>query len=251
MPFHRPALSPATQRAGARRFLRPFQGLLAAVCVLAVAPAQAQVDLGQVTQRWLDAALQRSLPSQSTLRMEVSVGSLDERLRLAPCARVEPYLPPGARLWGRTRLGLRCAEGAVRWNVYLPVTIKAFGPAWMLAADVPAGAALTASDATEVEVDWAAEPSPILADPSLWAGQVAARPLKAGQVLRQAMLRAPQVFQAGAQVRVVAQGQGYAISAAGQAMSAGAVGQTVRVRMDNGKVVSGIVNDDGTISINL
>lgn len=225
--------------------------IVAGAVLCAAMPVRAQMDLGQVTQRWLDDALQRNPAGQSPLRMEVSVGALDERLRLAPCARVEPYLPVGARLWGRTRLGLRCTEGVTRWNVYLPVTVKAFGPAWILTGDVPAGAVLAASDATEMEVDWAAEQSPVLADPSLWVGQVASRQLRAGQALRQAMLRAPQVFQAGAQVRVIAQGQGYAISAAGQAMAPGAVGQSVRVRMDNGRVVTGIVNIDGTITINI
>lgn len=251
MQSHRFATSHAMPGARARRFWRPFQWALALASVLAVVPARAQVDLGQVTQRWIDDALQHNSAGQSPLRMEVSVGTLDERLRLAPCARVEPYLPAGSRLWGRTRLGLRCVEGVTRWNVYLPVTVKAFGPAWMLTADVAPGAVLSAADAAEVEVDWAAEQSPILADPSLWVGQVASRQLRAGQALRQAMLRAPQVFQAGAQVRVIAQGQGYAISAAGQAMSPGAIGQNVRVRMDNGKIVIGIVNPDGTITINL
>jgi len=251
MQSHFPTPLSVPQPARGRRFARLFQGALALAALLALVPARAQTDLGQVTQRWLDDALQRNLSGQAPLRMEVSVGTLDERLRLAPCARVDPYLPAGARLWGRTRLGLRCVEGQTRWNVYLPVTVKAFGPAWVLAGDVPPGAALTESDAVEVEVDWAAENSPILADPSLWVGQVAARQLKAGQALRQAMLRAPQIFPAGAQVRVVAQGQGYAISAAGQAMAAGAVGQNVRVRMDNGKIVTGIVNADGTIGINL
>jgi flagella basal body P-ring formation protein FlgA len=213
--------------------------------------AQAQVNLEQMTQQWLDEALARNMPAQSPLRMEVSVGALDERLRLAPCTRVEPYLPTGARLWGRTRLGLRCQEGAVRWNVFLPVTVKAYGPAWVLTGDVTMGTVLSAADATEAEVDWAAENTSILAEPNLWVGLVASRHLKAGQALRQSMLRAPQVFQAGALVRVVAQGQGYAVSAAGQAMSAGAAGQTVRIRMDNGKIVSGIVNDDGTISVQL
>lgn len=251
MPSHRFEPLTAPQGAGSRSLPWLLQVVLALAVLLAMAPARAQMDLGQVTQRWLDDALQRNPVGSSPLRLEVSVGTLDERLRLAPCARVEPYLPPGARLWGRTRLGLRCTEGAARWNVYLPVTVKAFGPAWALAGDVPAGAVLTAADAVEVEVDWAAEPSPILADTSLWVGQVASRQLRAGQALRQAMLRAPQVFQAGAQVRVIAQGQGYAISAAGQAMAPGAVGQTVRVRMDNGKIVTGIVNNDGTITINL
>lgn len=135
--------------------------------------------------------------------------------------------------------------------MFLPVTVKAFGPAWVLTGDVRSGAALSEADATEMEVDWAAENAAIVADPSQWVGQVAARPLKAGQALRQSMLRAPQAFQAGAQVRISAQGNGYAISAAGQAMTAGSVGQTVRIKMGNGKIVSGIVQDDGTINANL
>ena len=233
------------------RFAYLLRAVGAAVLCVAASAAQAQVNLEQMTQQWLDEALARNMPAQSPLRMEVSVGALDERLRLAPCTRVEPYLPTGARLWGRTRLGLRCQEGAVRWNVFLPVTVKAYGPAWVLTGDVTMGTVLTAADATEAEVDWAAENTSILAEPSLWVGLVASRHLKAGQALRQSVLRAPQIFQAGALVRVVAQGQGYAVSAAGQAMSAGAAGQTVRIRMDNGKIVSGIVNDDGTISVQL
>ena len=65
------------------------------------------------------------------------------------------------------------------------------------------------------------------------------------------MVKAPQLFTHGAQVRVQAQGPGFAITAAGQAMSAGAVGQTVRVRMTNGRIIQGIVLDDGTISAQL
>ena len=218
---------------------------------LAQAAADPAADLGPLTQQWLDDALARNQPAGLPMRMEVSVGSLDSRLRLAPCARVEPYLPAGSRLWGRTRLGLRCVEGATAWNVFLPVTIKAFGPAWVLANNVAPGATLTANDAVEAEVDWAAESAPVMANPDLWVGQVAVRQLVAGQALRQSMVRAPLLFRAGAQVKVVAQGPGYAVTSAGQAMSAGAAGQTVRIRMDNGRIISGIVDDNGTIGVTL
>lgn len=206
-------------------------------------------DLGQITQQWLDDALQSN--PQGPLRMEVSVGALDSRLRLAPCARVEPYLPTGTRLWGRTRLGLRCIEGGTRWNVFLPITVKAWGPAWVLTGDVASGAVLTEDLATEAEVDWAAEPASVVADPALWVGQVATRRLLAGQALRQSMFRAPHLFKAGAQVRVVAEGPGFAVNASGQAMTAGAVGQTVRIRMANGKIISGIVDETGSVAATL
>ncbi|MBV7544169.1 flagellar basal body P-ring formation chaperone FlgA [Acidovorax sp. sic0104] len=242
-------------RPGARSALATAVLLGAALCAAGAAHAQSAADpaadLGPLTQRWLDDALTRNQPAGLPLRMEVSVGSLDSRLRLAPCARVEPYLPVGSRLWGRTRLGLRCVEGQTAWNVYLPVTVKAFGPAWVLTSAVAPGTVLTAADATEAEVDWAAETAPVMANPEMWVGQIAARQLVPGQALRQSMVRAPSLFRAGAQVKVVAQGPGYAVTSAGQAMSAGAAGQIVRIRMDNGRIISGTVNENGTIDVTL
>jgi flagella basal body P-ring formation protein FlgA len=231
------------------RFIGRRMALAAGLAACLTGAAHAQQDLGALSQRWVDQALQAQ-PGNAALplRMEVSVGQLDARLRLAPCNRVEPYLPPGARLWGRTRLGLRCADGPTRWNVFLPVTVKAFGPAWVLAGNVASGAALTEQDAMETEVDWAAEPSPVIVNPQAWVGLVAAHPLSAGQALRQNMVRPPDIFKAGTAVRVVVQGPGYEVVSSGQAMSAGAVGQNVRIRMPNGRVIGGVVAEDGSVA---
>ncbi|MBU3740083.1 MAG: flagellar basal body P-ring formation protein FlgA [Rhodoferax sp.] len=209
-------------------------------------------DWQAATQRWLDTALAAALPAGNLpLRMEVVLGEPDPRLRLAACSRVEPFLPPGTRLWGRTRLGLRCLEGPVRWSMFMPLTVKAFGPAWVVRGDVAQGQTLAEADALEMEVDWAQDASPVLAQPTQWVGQVAARPLSTGQVLRQGLLRPAQVFQAGAQVRVMATGQGYAITSDGQALSTGVVGQPARVRMDNGRILTGVVIDQRTVRLEI
>ena len=261
-------LSSAMSRLAARLVRACALGVLALAgsgAALAQAAPDPGTDLGPLTRRWLDYAMARNQAAGLPLRMEVSVGSLDSRLRLAPCARVEPYLPTGAKLWGRTRLGLRCVEGPTAWNVFLPVTVKAYGPAWVLTGPVAAGTVLSAQDAMEAEVDWAEESAPVMANPDMWGGQVAARPLVAGQglgqvpapplvagqALRQSMVRPPQLFRAGAQVKVLAQGPGYAVASAGQAMSAGVAGQTVRIRMDNGRIISGTVNESGTVVVAL
>ena len=226
---------------------------VAALSLLLAWPAHAQQqvntpqDLVALTQQWVDQALAQLPADASPLRMQVQVGQLDSRLRLAPCQRVEPYLPPGARLWGRTRLGLRCLEGETRWNVFLPLTVQAFGPAWVLTGNVASGATLTESDAMQSEVDWAANPAAVVTNPQAWVGQVAALPLSAGQALRQNMVRAPYLFKAGAPVQIRVQGPGFAVTSSGQAMAAGAAGQNVRIRMANGKIISGFVNFDGTI----
>lgn len=201
-------------------------------------------------QRWLDDTLAGSAGSLP-LRMEVSVGELDRRLRLAPCDRVEPYIPPNTRLWGKSRLGLRCTQGSAKWNVFLPITVKAFGPAWVVKGMVQQGSVLSEDDAMAVEVDWAELNSPIVANASDWVGQTATRTLSTGQALRQDMMKAAQVFQAGAQVRVLARGVGFEIATSGQAVSAGVVGQSARVRMDNGRIMTGQVLDNRTVGMAL
>lgn len=204
------------------------------------------------TQQWLDDAVAKAQSaSASPLRMEVSIGALDSRLRLAPCTHVEPYVPVGLKLWGRTRLGLRCVDGGGRWNVFLPVTIKAFGPAWVLRDNVLPGTVLAAGDAIEAEADWAADLSPVMADPAQWVGLVASRSLVAGQPLRQSMVKAAQVFQAGTQVRVVAEGPGFEIASDAQALTPGIIGQMVRVRMENGRITTGVVQDMRTVRLSM
>ena len=242
----------------------PSAGALLLAVLLAPAHAQQLVpqapsqgaevapEFVTATQQWLDEAVARAQSaSASALRMEVSIGSLDSRLRLAPCTHVEPYIPVGMRLWGRTRLGLRCTDGGGRWNVFLPVTVKAFGPAWVLRDNVVAGTVLTAADAVEAEADWAAEASPVVADPVQWVGQTASRSLVAGQPLRQSMVKPAQVFAAGAQVRVVAQGPGFEVTSDAQAMTPGVVGQPVRLRLENGRIATGVVQDLRTVRLSM
>lgn len=235
-----------------RSIVRLGHLLLAATC-LAVAHAQpASVpDFQALAQDWLRDATQTGSLATAPVRLEVKVGSLDERLKLAPCGNVEPYLPAGARLWGRTRIGLRCVDGIGRWNVSLPVTVNAYGLAWVIKGTVPAGAKLSEDDVTEAEVNWAAEANPVLRERSLWVGQIATRTLSTGQAVRQGMVKPAQVFQAGMQVRVVAQGGGFQVSSGAQALSAGVVGEIARVRLDNGKVSSGVVLDARTVRIDL
>ncbi len=201
-------------------------------------------------QRWLDDTLASSAGSLP-LRMEVTVGALDRRLRLAPCDQIDPYIPPNTRLWGKTRLGLRCLQGTSKWNVFLPITVKAFGPAWVIRGNVAQGAVLSEDDAMSAEVDWAELNSPIVANQADWVGYTATRSLNTGQALRQDMTRAAQVFQAGSQVRVLARGVGFEIATSAQAISAGVVGQSARVRMDNGRVMTGQVMDSRTVRLEL
>lgn len=237
--------------------LRRFRVLGVAFCAaifasLTWAQTTQDAELQDLALRWLRDAALAARPQEATpLRLEVSVGALDGRLKLAVCGNVEPYLPPGSRLWGRTRVGLRCVDGLSRWNVTIAGTVRAFGTAWVVKGYVPSGTVVTEADVMESIVDWAEETSPVIKDKGQWVGQIATRVLATGQTLRQGMVKAAQVFQAGASVRVVALGQGFQISADAQALSAGVIGQPARVKMENGRITSGTVLNERTVRIDL
>ncbi|MBQ0929770.1 flagellar basal body P-ring formation protein FlgA [Ideonella sp. 4Y16] len=215
-------------------------GLVAALCAAAPAWAQATSEAGDLLQRIdqlaRDSARQATSP---TARVEVEVGTLDPRLKLAPCRRIESYLPPGLPAWGRTRVGMRCVEGEKRWNVTLPVTVHVFIRALVLSSAGSAGQTLAAPQLTEAEVDLASGSSMPLLRPEALVGRVLARPLAAGSPVRASDLKARQWFAAGDNVRIVAVGPGWRIASEGQAITPGIEGQTARVRTDSGRLVQG------------
>jgi flagella basal body P-ring formation protein FlgA len=185
------------------------------------------------------------------MRVEIEPGRLDPRLRLAPCERIEPYLPPGARAWGRSRVGLRCVQGPTPWNVYLPVTVKVFAPAWVAASALPAGSELQAGMLRQTEVDWAAMATPPVPDAAKLVGRQLARPLPAGAAVRLSDLKQRQWFAAGDTVQLVARGSGFSVSGEGQAMSPGVEGQPVRVRTENGRVLTGQAVGQNRVEVQL
>ena len=173
-------------------------------------------------------------------RIEVLVGRLDPRLKLAPCQRIAPYLPAGARPLGQTRMGLRCVQGATAWNISLPITVRVWAPSLVAATVLPVGTVLEARHLVLAEVDLAERADPAIPTADLAVGRTLARGLASGEALRRTDLKTRLWFNAGDTVRIVAVGPGYSISSEGQAMGPGLEGQSARVRTEGGRVVSGI-----------
>lgn len=172
-------------------------------------------------------------------RVAVEIGALDARLRLAPCQQVQPYLPPGMAVWGKSRIGLRCTDGTARWNVTLPVRVAVFGRVVVASTPLPAGVNLSQEQLAMAEIDIAAERGAVFTDASQLIGRTLARPLGASEAVRAPGLRSRQWFAAGETVQVRVAGVGFAIAAEAQALSAGLEGQEVKVRFESGRVASG------------
>jgi flagella basal body P-ring formation protein FlgA len=63
------------------------------------------------------------------------------------------------------------------------------------------------------------------------------------------MLRVPNAVRQGQDVPVVSVGPGFRVSSEGRAMNNAAPGDSVRVRMPNGQVVTGTAQAGGTVEV--
>ncbi|MCC6473518.1 MAG: flagellar basal body P-ring formation protein FlgA [Burkholderiales bacterium] len=180
-------------------------------------------------------------------RTEISVGSLDSRVNLTPCSRVEPFLPPGARPWGRLMVGLRCLDPQ-DWTAWLPVEVRVFAPALVAAVSLSAGRTPAPGEVRMAEVDLTRERS-VLTSLEQLQDRVLTRALPAGQVLRADQFRLRPAVSQGDSVKVVYRGQGFTVSTDARALGEAMSGQTLRVQTGSGKVLTGTVQAGRVVEV--
>lgn len=169
---------------------------------------------------------------------------------LAACDTLEPFMPSGARLWGRTTVGVRCS-GARPWTMYLQARVAVHATYYTAARAMAPGEMLSAADLIPREGDLTMMPQAIVTDPTQAVGAVTLQRLAAGLPLRTDMLKGAGAISIGQSVRVVTGGDGFSISAEGSAMNNATPGQQVRVKTAGGQIISGIAKDSSTVEIRL
>jgi flagella basal body P-ring formation protein FlgA len=224
--------------------------LLAAVTAVASLAARAdslpRQDLA-VLERTVVKYLQietAGLPGQTSFR----AGPIDPHLSLNACPVPEAFLPSGARLWGNSTVGVRCS-GDKPWTVFVPVQVHVIGEYLVTARPLSPGQTIAASDIAPRSGDLTLLPAGILTDPGQIIGKTPTSSLGAGQTLRNELLRAPMVVQAGQSVILQSKGQGFVVRAEGKALAQAAEGQVVQVRVGSGSTVSGIARNGGVVEV--
>lgn len=180
--------------------------------------------------------------------VEVEVGQIDSRITLPNCPRLEPFMPSGSRLWGKTSVGVRC-EGQFAWTIYVPAEVKVMADVLHVARPVAREQTIGFDDVSLQTVNLAQTPEGVLTDYAQAVGKLAAMNLTAGQVIRANMLRAPYIILRGQNVKLTVVGRGFSVSSEGQALSDASEGQVVQVRNTAGRVISGLARPNGIVEV--
>lgn len=165
---------------------------------------------------------------------------------LPPCDALEPFLPGGARLWGRVSVGVKCNAGQP-WTRYVPAYVAVHGNYYVAARPINAGQVLSLADAAVREGDLTTLPRGVVVDPAQFDGVTALNTIASGAPLRRESLRAAVAVQQGQNVRLRARGPGFTVSSDGKAMTSAAVGAVLQVKMPGGQLLSGTVLADGSV----
>lgn len=174
-------------------------------------------------------------------RVEIRFGDLPANTKLAPCQKIEPFLASGARLWGNSRIGVRCLSGA-NWSISLPVSVRVFGLGLITTRPLSARAAVTSEDVRLDEIELTRLNGKPLTDAAALDGVMTVRNLQAGQPLLSFHVKQRPTVAVGDPVRVRVVGEGFSIVANGSALAPGTEGNALRVRTDAGRVVVGTLN---------
>jgi len=143
---------------------------------------------------------------------------------------------------------MRCRDGA-SWTVFIPATIKVYGNALTAKKSLMFGTAPADNDVESIESELSREPGTPVTDLKQIEGRVLAKAVFAGQILRMEQFRTTPAVSQGDQVKLIAIGAGFSISADGEALAHAQDGQNVRVKTDTGRIVSGIARTGRVVEL--
>ncbi|MCP1118749.1 flagellar basal body P-ring formation chaperone FlgA [Robbsia andropogonis] len=169
---------------------------------------------------------------------------------LAACPALEAFLPSGTRMWGKVMVGVRCTD-ARPWTIYVQARVGIIGNYYVASHGLNPNTVIGPNDLMVQNGDLTTMPTAIVTDPTQILGTTTMNAVMAGMPLRTDSVRAAVAIHFGQIVKLIAQGNGFAISSEGSAMANASAGQQVKVRTANGAIVSGIAQPDSSVNIPL
>ena len=229
--------------------MKKFIALLLLLLPFTMVMAQAndQMQNPTVTQQTIKYFLQSQtagLPG----KVKIVIGPIDPRLSLTACVALEPFIPRGGKLWGKTTVGAKCTA-PVPWTIYVQANIVVIADYIATTKPISQGQIIAAEDLTVLQGDLTLLPPGIITAAAQAVGKSSSVSIPVGTPLRQDAVRSLPAVQQGQIVRLVSEGTGFQISSEGKALNTASEGQPAQARTQSGQVVNGIARAGGIIEV--
>ena len=182
-------------------------------------------------------------------KANITVGPIDPRLSLSACAALEPFIPRGGKVWGKTTVGVKCAAPEP-WTIYVQANIAVIADYVATTKPISQGQIIGTDELGVLKGDLTLLPPGIITDAAQAVGKSSAVSIPAGTPLRQDSLRNLPAVRQGQTVRLVSEGAGFQISSEGKALNTASEGQPAQARTQSGQMVNGVAKAGGIIEVN-
>lgn len=178
---------------------------------------------------------------------EVEVGTIDSRLRLAPCSNIKVDVPPA----NAAMMTAKVSCDTPSWTIYVPVRLHLWVDAIVAATNLPPNTKLTSAELTHGKVDAFAANAGVMTDIHQVAGKILRVGLVAGSPVSSAQLDLPIAVHRGQKVMLTLTDPEMTIKATALALEDGRVGDSISVQnTESQKTLRATVARDGGVEIN-
>lgn len=182
--------------------------------------------------------------------IEVRVSSLDPRLKLADCENnlIFSTVKQGYNVQ-KFSVKARCNQDQ-QWTIYIPVTMDQYSEVVVAAYNLQRGEVITEENVTTKRMNTSLLNSTYILAAERAIGKETKRPIRTGEPVRLSGLTETNVINRGDAVTIEASLSALMVTAPGEALSSGYVGQQIRVKnTKSSRIVDAIVVAPGRVTV--
>jgi len=172
---------------------------------------------------------QHRLSNNNQQRIEFEVARIDPNLRMPSCTKKLTLKKNEPRLLGRVSIRVRC-DGSNPWQIYVPVTVKAYQKVVTAAAPLAREQRLDKSVIELTEKDVSRLTQGYFSSVSEVLGKSLKRPVSLNGVIQPNMVVEAMVIKRGDEVMIIAKVGTLSVKSHGIAVNNGRVGQQIQVK---------------------
>lgn len=223
-----------------------FAGLVAGFMAGPLPLAAAEIENPASIRAAIEAAVMPRVAVMKGATVEVSVGSIDPRLKLPFCPALDVSLPP-------TNAAVMTAKvecGTPNWTIYVPVRLHAWAQAIVASVNLMPNTKLTADHLTQGRVDMFSSNGGLLTEFAQAEGKILRVGLIAGAPILSPFLELPIVVHRGQKVLLTLTDSTMIIKSTALALEDGRIGESIALENpDTRKTLRATVASDGTVEM--
>jgi flagellar basal body P-ring formation protein FlgA len=182
--------------------------------------------------------------------VHVNFVKADERIGSMQCPAALFANSSGNKMWGRTFVRVQCV-GSDTPPFFVGVDVKVFAPVLVVKGTVQSGQALGLNDVEFRTMDLSQLGQGWVSDLSHLNNKTAARQLWPGTLLKHDYLRGQAMVKNGDTVKVMMKGPGFSIGGTAVAMGEAELGEVVKIKTAQGKILHGVARDALLVEVSL